>query len=347
MPENPSDAEQPRDLSKEKVVMRPGRPPKQEPAKAKPAAAAKEPKAPKAAKPKTPKKSPAKPRTPKAAAPPPPAARPPVAEPPPRKPPESEPATVETSAAIGGAGTVETSAATGGAGADETSAAMGGGDSLGESTRPGVGAPPAGSREPKDVRASRTVKEETKVLPPLAVASEPERRKGPYILAAVLAFLILAGASAFAILEDTDEDEGEPGAIPSATPSPTPSPSPSPTPSQSPTPAPTDSPIAPPVGPPTPAPPPSPVPPTPPPSPTPPAAVSISITGTQVQEGGIAVFVITMSAPSASVVKLSYATANGTAGSPGDYIGGSGPIQFDPGKTKAELRVATIEDPLP
>jgi hypothetical protein len=56
------------------------------------------------------------------------------------------------------------------------------------------------------------------------------------------------------------------------------------------------------------------------------------------------VFPVTLSAPSAQVVTVSYATADGTAMAGPDYFAASGTITFPPGSTTAEARVTVVQD---
>ncbi|KAA2211332.1 Calx-beta domain-containing protein [Teichococcus oryzae] len=74
---------------------------------------------------------------------------------------------------------------------------------------------------------------------------------------------------------------------------------------------------------------------------------TISINDVTVNEGGNAVFTISLSqAPAAGqTVTLNYATENGTAVSGADYIGKSGKITFNAGQTTTSVVVAINDDP--
>jgi hypothetical protein len=74
------------------------------------------------------------------------------------------------------------------------------------------------------------------------------------------------------------------------------------------------------------------------------APPSVSVSDAQVREGAsgftYASFTITLSAPSVVSASVSYATADGTATVPGDYLATSGQITFQPGETVATVSVA-------
>jgi hypothetical protein len=60
---------------------------------------------------------------------------------------------------------------------------------------------------------------------------------------------------------------------------------------------------------------------------------------------GSAPITVTLSASSANIVTVNYDTANGTASSPGDYMGVSGSLEFSPGQTTRTFNVPINEDP--
>ena len=55
-------------------------------------------------------------------------------------------------------------------------------------------------------------------------------------------------------------------------------------------------------------------------------------------------FTVTLSAPSGRTVSVGYATANGTAISPGDYQAGGGTLTFAPGQTSLQIPVQVVGD---
>ena len=75
---------------------------------------------------------------------------------------------------------------------------------------------------------------------------------------------------------------------------------------------------------------------------------SISIAAATVAEGNSgttsAVFNLTLSAPSVSTVTVDYATADGSAVSPGDYASGSGTVTFNPGQISRQIVVQVQGD---
>lgn len=70
---------------------------------------------------------------------------------------------------------------------------------------------------------------------------------------------------------------------------------------------------------------------------------SVSINGVSLAEGNSgtsnAVFTVALSAPSSDVVTVNYATANGTAVTPADYVAASGALTFAPGVTSQTITV--------
>ncbi len=62
-------------------------------------------------------------------------------------------------------------------------------------------------------------------------------------------------------------------------------------------------------------------------------------------EGGTALsYAVTLSSASTSVVKVNYATQDGTAHAPGDYTAKSGTLTFSAGQTSKVVLVSTVED---
>ena len=67
-----------------------------------------------------------------------------------------------------------------------------------------------------------------------------------------------------------------------------------------------------------------------------------------VTEGdGTAEFTVTLSEESSDVVRVMYATRNGTATADSDYTAASGPLTFDPGETEKTIRVTVVDDSVP
>ena len=75
---------------------------------------------------------------------------------------------------------------------------------------------------------------------------------------------------------------------------------------------------------------------------------TITIASVTVTEGNVgtvnAVFNVTLSAPSGSVVTVSFATANGSAVAPGDYVALSGVVTFNPGETAKQIVIQVVGD---
>ena len=75
---------------------------------------------------------------------------------------------------------------------------------------------------------------------------------------------------------------------------------------------------------------------------------TITIGAATVTEGNVgtvnAVFNVTLSAPSGSVVTVSFATADGSANAPGDYISLSGVVTFNPGETAKQIVIQVVGD---
>jgi chitinase len=82
------------------------------------------------------------------------------------------------------------------------------------------------------------------------------------------------------------------------------------------------------------------------PSPTP----GLSIGDATVTEGNAgtksAILTVTLAPPSAQVVTVNFATADGTAAAPGDYAAASGTLTFAPGQTSQQIAVSVNGDPV-
>jgi hypothetical protein len=59
------------------------------------------------------------------------------------------------------------------------------------------------------------------------------------------------------------------------------------------------------------------------------------------------VFTVTLSQPLTGVVKLSYATSNGTAAAGADYLTATGVVTFNAGVTSRPITVAVVGDRIP
>lgn len=79
-----------------------------------------------------------------------------------------------------------------------------------------------------------------------------------------------------------------------------------------------------------------------------PALPSLQISDVSVTEGNSgtvnANFNVTLSNSSTSIVTVNFATANGSAVSPGDYTGGSGQVTFNPGVTSQTISIPVVGD---
>jgi hypothetical protein len=79
-----------------------------------------------------------------------------------------------------------------------------------------------------------------------------------------------------------------------------------------------------------------------------PVQPSISISDATVNEGNsgttAAVFDVTLSSASTQTINVNYATANGTASSPSDYVGASGTVTFAPGQTSQPISISVVGD---
>ncbi len=71
---------------------------------------------------------------------------------------------------------------------------------------------------------------------------------------------------------------------------------------------------------------------------------SISIDDVTVNEGGQAVFTVSLSSPSGAPVTVNFASSDGTAGAPGDYGSVTGTVTFAPGQTTQTVTVNTVAD---
>jgi hypothetical protein len=79
-----------------------------------------------------------------------------------------------------------------------------------------------------------------------------------------------------------------------------------------------------------------------------PATPSVSVSDVTVTEGQTgttsAVFTVSLSAASAQAVTVDYATANGTAQTPGDFLAANGTLTFAPGETSKAVAVGVVGD---
>lgn len=73
---------------------------------------------------------------------------------------------------------------------------------------------------------------------------------------------------------------------------------------------------------------------------------TLSIGNANTTEGGNLVFTVTLSPSAASTVTVNYATANGSAGEPGDYTALTGMLTLTAGQTSQSITVPTIDDSL-
>ncbi len=71
---------------------------------------------------------------------------------------------------------------------------------------------------------------------------------------------------------------------------------------------------------------------------------AISINDATAIEGNPVVFNVTLSSASTQTISVNYATANGTASSPSDYVAASGPLTFNPGQTSRQISIPTMDD---
>ncbi len=79
-----------------------------------------------------------------------------------------------------------------------------------------------------------------------------------------------------------------------------------------------------------------------------PVQPTISISDVTVNEGNSAttpaMFTVTLSSASLQSISVNYATANGTASSPSDYVGASGTVTFAPGQTSQKVAISVVGD---
>ncbi len=78
------------------------------------------------------------------------------------------------------------------------------------------------------------------------------------------------------------------------------------------------------------------------------APVSLAVADTETIEGdgglGTLAFPVTLSAPSAFPVTVGFATVNGTASGPGDFVATSGTVSFAAGETQRSVEVSIVRD---
>ena len=79
----------------------------------------------------------------------------------------------------------------------------------------------------------------------------------------------------------------------------------------------------------------------------PPPTVSVGDVSLPEGDAGVAnaTFTVSLSAPSGKPISVDYASADGTAGGPGDYAGVSGTLSFAPGQTTKTVDVAVWVTP--
>ncbi len=81
-----------------------------------------------------------------------------------------------------------------------------------------------------------------------------------------------------------------------------------------------------------------------------PVQPTVSINDVTVNEGNSgntsAVFTVTLSSTSTQPISVNYATANGTASSPSDYLASSGLVNFTPGQTSKTISIPVVGDTL-
>lgn len=75
-----------------------------------------------------------------------------------------------------------------------------------------------------------------------------------------------------------------------------------------------------------------------------PGTPTLSIGNASVTEGGNLLFTVTLSPSATGTVTVNYASANGTAVSPGDYTATSGTLTFTAGQTSKTITLAIIDD---
>lgn len=75
-------------------------------------------------------------------------------------------------------------------------------------------------------------------------------------------------------------------------------------------------------------------------------APSLFIAGAQGMEPGTVSFLVQLTSVSAETVTVDWETDDGSAQAPGDYLGGTGTLTFDPGTTSRTIDIAVQEDSL-
>jgi hypothetical protein len=70
----------------------------------------------------------------------------------------------------------------------------------------------------------------------------------------------------------------------------------------------------------------------------------ITLSDASAAEGGAVEFTVALSIPATRKITIDYATADGTAGSPSDYAGGSASFAFEPGQTQKVISLPTVND---
>ncbi|TKC54799.1 aggregation factor core protein MAFp3, isoform C, partial [Pedobacter hiemivivus] len=73
------------------------------------------------------------------------------------------------------------------------------------------------------------------------------------------------------------------------------------------------------------------------------ASVSISVPATVNENGGTATFTVTLTGSIQEAVTVSYATANGSASAPGDYLARTGAVTFPAGSANGAVQTFTVD----
>ncbi|MBM7789208.1 choice-of-anchor P family protein [Tenggerimyces flavus] len=71
---------------------------------------------------------------------------------------------------------------------------------------------------------------------------------------------------------------------------------------------------------------------------------ALSVGDASTAEGGAATFTVSLDRPASGPATVRYATANGTAAAPGDFVAGSGVVTFAAGETTKQIAVSTVQD---
>jgi hypothetical protein len=75
---------------------------------------------------------------------------------------------------------------------------------------------------------------------------------------------------------------------------------------------------------------------------------TITIASATVTEGNVgtvnAVFNVTLSVPSGNTITVNFATADGSAVAPGDYVALSGVVTFNPGEISKQITIQVVGD---